>query len=75
MARNGWHQSNALFRHYKDGLLHCEDGPAVKCNDNFLWYIDGKICLTIQQWANTLVEKKYKTNEEAIMLVLKWSKG
>ena len=77
MVRNGWFYTERLDRHYKDGVLHNEDGPAVisnsNLNPNYLWYVDGRICLTVQDWANKLIELGYKTKDEAIMAILKWS--
>ena len=73
MARNGWYHEKTLSRHYKHWYLHCEDGPAVSSGNNYLWYVDGRICLTVQDWANKLIELGYKTKDEAIMAILKWS--
>jgi hypothetical protein len=56
-------------------IYHNIIGPAVVWNNGeVVFCLDDDKCDTVQEWGKVLVEKEYKTPDEAILLVLKWSK-
>jgi len=58
---NGWETDFAGGRlHYRNGLLHRENGPAVILRDGYrAWYLDGKP-LTESEWKAAMAEKAAK---------------
>lgn len=57
-VKNGKYEENGVITYYKNGLLHCEDGPAEEWNEGYMyWYLNG-VEYTEEEFNQWLIKKE-----------------